>query len=165
MSVLDFLKSLQKLVEAEANSTPGSRPAPQPAPQYTPQQSAPAPQQQPPEQWDGTPYSEYMPPVPNQFNYGGPYWEYFEEIFRTELPALSFTKETAPYGKRLIYTFSGPAGRALVVELMSESCDSRKIRNDCQASGTPYLRFYYDHERWWNTRTYVAERLHKAVGI
>ena len=59
----------------------------------------------------------------------------------------------------MIYTFFSGAGKALVVELMTESSEAVKFRNDCIKAGVPYLRFYYDHEGWWNTRSYLVGRM------
>ena len=34
----------------------------------------------------------------------------------------------------------------------------------CRAKeGVPYLRFYKDHEGWWNARSYVVSRIEKAL--
>ena len=33
------------------------------------------------------------------------------------------------------------------------------------AQGIPYIRFYYDHEGWWNTKSYVIRRTSEALGI
>ncbi len=48
---------------------------------------------------------------------------------------------------------------------MSESCEAKKFRDDCVRAGTPYLRFYYDHDGWWNTRSYVAGRIRGALKL
>ena len=32
-----------------------------------------------------------------------------------------------------------------------------------RAQGIPYLRFYYNHEGWWNTRSYVTRRIANAL--
>jgi len=108
-------------------------------------------------QWDR------IPSEPNQYNYGGHFLQYFEEIFAAELSGYRMEKTTID-GRRYVYTFYGSAGKALVVELMPESCSARKLRNDTQREGVAYLRFYYDHKGWWNTRSYVSSRLHGAVG-
>ena len=62
------------------------------------------------------------------------------------------------------YAFTKNAERCLVVELLSEHNEVYKVRNDCREQGIPYLRFYYDHDGWWNTRAYVIERMRKALG-
>ena len=64
---------------------------------------------------------------------------------------------------RIIYTFYGAAGKALVVEIMPSSSSSKKIRSDCQKTGIPYLRYYYDYDGWWNTRSYVTRRTRDAL--
>ncbi|MBQ7475672.1 MAG: hypothetical protein IJS78_07130 [Clostridia bacterium] len=99
-----------------------------------------------------------MPAEENQYNFGGTYSEYFESLFRSEFPAYRFEKTPVGGSGRLVYTFYG-SSRALVVELMSERCSAYKVRNDCRRDGVPYLRFYYDHAGWWNTRSYVVGRI------
>jgi hypothetical protein len=42
---------------------------------------------------------------------------------------------------------------------MSDGTQRYKLRNECRAQGIPYLRFYYDHDGWWNTRSYVTRRI------
>ena len=106
--------------------------------------------------------SDGIPAEENQFNFNGTYTEYFEKIFAEELPQYRYEK-TCINNRRVVYTFFNGTSKMLVVELMSEKCSARKLRSDCEAEGTPYLRFYYDHEGWWNLRTYVAERLHNAL--
>ena len=53
--------------------------------------------------------------------------------------------------------------KALVVELLSRSSAAAKLRRDCQREGIPYLRYYYDYEGWWNTRSYVTRRTAQAL--
>ncbi len=113
----------------------------------------------------GYSWGDEMPAEENQYNFGGGFSDYFESVFRSELPEFSFEKSTIGDGKRrYIYTFSDGVSKKLVVELMPETSSARKLRDDCRKQGVPYLRFYYNHAGWWNTRKYVAERLHKAVG-
>ena len=107
---------------------------------------------------------DVMPSEPNQYNYQGSFTQYFESIFATELSGYTVEKNAAPNLKRVIYTFYNDGRRALVIELMSDSCSAKKVREDCRAAGVPYLRFYIDHQGWWNTRTYVAGRIRNAIG-
>ncbi|MBQ6183104.1 MAG: hypothetical protein IJK33_04375 [Clostridia bacterium] len=102
-----------------------------------------------------------IPAEENQYNYNGTYEQYFEHVFAEDFPAYRFEKSYIDdYGKhRVIYTFFSGAGKALVVELMTESSEAVKFRNDCIKAGVPYLRFYYDHEGWWNTRSYLVGRM------
>lgn len=113
----------------------------------------------------GFSWGEEMPDEPNQFNYGGPYTAYFEEIFRTEFPEYRVEKKDA-YGNavRVVYTFYEGTRKALVVELMGKSCSAKKTRADCAKEGTPYLRYYYNYDGWWNTRAYVIQRTRGALG-
>ena len=112
----------------------------------------------------GFSWGETMPNEPNQYNYNGSYWAYFEEIFRTEFPEYRVEIKDA-YGdrKRILYTFYDGARKALVVELMGRSCSAKKTRSDCRLQGIPYLRYYYDYDGWWNTRAYVIQRTRGAL--
>ncbi len=169
LNILQSLQSLGRAIEQEAAKYDSTRTNPQTNTSAPAQNAAPSYTQTPAQAYEDDAagdcsWGDYMPRVPNQYNYNGTYIDYFEEIFRAELPGYTFNKEHAQTGERLIYTFTGAAGTALVVELMSDRCDARKVRNACQAAGTPYLRFYIDHRGWWNTRDYVAGRLHAAIG-
>ena len=53
---------------------------------------------------------------------------------------------------------------ALVVELLSQGSDAYRLRKQCRADGIAYLRYYYDHEGWWNTKAYVIECTRGALG-
>ena len=48
---------------------------------------------------------------------------------------------------------------------MSENSEANKLRSACRAQGLPYVRFYYDHDGWWNTRSYVVSRTRAALGL
>ena len=63
----------------------------------------------------------------------------------------------------VFFTFTQGGRKALVVEIMSESSASQKLKNQCAAEGVPYLRFYHDHPGWWNTRSYVVRRVTDAL--
>ena len=102
-----------------------------------------------------------IPAEENQYNFNGTFEQYFEHIFAADFPAYRIEKTYIDdYGKhRVVYTFYSDGGRALAVELMPESSEAAKFRNDCRKAGLPYLRFYYDHKGWWNTRSYVVGRI------
>ena len=105
-----------------------------------------------------------MPAEECQFNYPGSYGDYFAHVFREDFPEYRATREEVRGGRITVFTLWSPAGgKALVVELMPDSSETRKLRKDCAAQGIPYLRFYYDHEGWWNTRTYVSQRVRSAL--
>lgn len=135
-----ILGSAQKDTSAAARANSYAAPSPRPA-----QSAAPS----------GVPAEE------NQYNYNGTYEQYFEHIFREDFPAYRFEKSYLDdYGKhRVVYTFFRGAGKALAVELMPESSEAAKFRNECRKANLPYLRFYYDHEGWWNLRSYVVGRI------
>lgn len=111
----------------------------------------------------GFSWGDEMPDEENQYNYNGTFMEYFESIFREELPQYRMNRSLPANSKRVLYTFFSGSSMALVVELMSEGCSVRQIRSDCARDGIPYLRFYYDHHGWWNTRAYVVKRIRDAV--
>lgn len=105
-----------------------------------------------------------LPNEENQFNFGGTYQEYFEMIFAEDFPEFEVSKQISSSGRDVIYTFTSNGEKRLVIEILHEGASVNKLRNDCKAQGMPYLRFYYNHDGWWNTRSYVRDRIRKAVG-
>ena len=105
-----------------------------------------------------------MPAEENQFNYPGTYLEYFEHIFREDFPSCAYQLSPGRSDKTTVCTFRQDGRHVLTVELLSETCNVRKVRQDCSDAGIPYLRFYYDHPGWWNTRSYVSGRIRAALG-
>lgn len=154
----DVFNGLAKAVEGKNENKP-EEPAPEApaapaAPDTAPNYDAPS----------GFSWGEYMPAEENQYNFGGTYHEYFEKIFREELPDLPYEKKTVGYyGRNTAYTFKRDGRTVLVVELMTEKSSSKMTRNECEANGIPYVRFYFDHEGWWNTRAYVVARIKNAL--
>ena len=113
----------------------------------------------------GFSWGEQMPAEENQYNYPGNYVQYFAHIFAEDFPAYQAASEKDPKSSATIFTLYQAGRKALVVELKSESSESNRIRRGCQMEGTPYLRFYYDHDGWWNTREYVVTRVRSALRI
>ena len=111
----------------------------------------------------GDSWGEDIPAEENQYNYNGTYIQYFENIFGTEFGAYRYEKTTAGNSSRTIYTFYNGAVKALVIELMPESSSVYKLRKECEKENIPYLRFYYNHDGWWNTRSYVVGRIGKYL--
>ena len=110
------------------------------------------------------PYGGDVPPAEeNSFTFNGPYQSYFEKIFREDFPGYRFEKDSSKT-HRTIYTFYGAAGKQLILEVMSEKSNAKSVRKAAAQQNIPYLRFYYDHEGWWNTRSYVVERIRKVLG-
>ncbi len=103
-----------------------------------------------------------MPAEENQFNFNGAYHVYFENIFKENFSDCTVEK----INDRGVYVFNFTRGgqKALVVELLTQNSGRYKLRNECRKSGTPYLRYYVDHDGWWNTKAYVIERTRKALG-
>ena len=113
----------------------------------------------------GRSWGERMPNEPNQYNFPGTYRAYFEDIFNRDFAAYRTVRSENPRTSKVSsYTFFSGDKPVLVVELLSRSSDAYQIRNSCRKSGTPYLRFYYDYDGWWNARSYVVNRINKALG-
>ena len=100
-----------------------------------------------------------------QYNSGLHYLEYFSKLFREEFPEYVVSLETIEENRRYKYTFMQKTQTALVVELMTEKSEANRLRKECRQAGLPYVRFYFDHEGWWNTRKYVTERVKNALGV
>ena len=156
---------LEKLKEAAANLPQEEKPKPEtkPAPAQT-DTEAEAPRPQRMAYPDGRSWGEIMPEEENQFSFNGSYRLYFEQIFRSEFPQYRLEEQYID-GNRTVYTFWSGSRKALVVELMSQRCEAKKLRRTCGEQGIPYLRYYFDHEGWWNTRSYVVNRTKKALGL
>lgn len=148
-AINDGKKAEEKPAAPAQASAPAAEPAAAPAAEATPA---------------GRSWGETMPAEPNQYNYGGSYIQYFEEIFREEFPAYT-VETTHPRGMNsTVFTFKSGIRTSLIVELLSASSSAKKLRETCRKEGTPYLRYYYNYEGWWNTRSYVVERTRKALG-
>lgn len=128
-----------------------------------PQQAAqPAPAETGP---SGFSWGPVMPDEENQFNFNGKYHDYFEQVYRAEFPGYTIEKELPSNRSAAVFTFLRNGQKALVVEVISQKSSPYKARRDCAKENIPYLRFYYDHHGWWNTRRYVTERTKRALGI
>ena len=138
---------------------------PEARPQAAPVPSRPA-QEPIPEGPSGFSWGPVMPKEPNQYNYPGTYEAYFESILREEFPAWTLYRERIERSHPVtVLTLHNGSAPALMIELMSEHSDLYKLRRDCARRQIPYLRFYYDHEGWWNTRAYVIARVKGALGV
>jgi hypothetical protein len=113
----------------------------------------------------GFSWGPVMPAEENQYNYGGTYLQYFDHIFADDFPGYEVKREPGYGGKSTVYTLADGGRTALIVELLPSSSESVKLRQSCRQQGIPYLRFYFDHDGWWNTRAYVNDRVRKALGI
>ena len=140
------------------------------APQPVSQKSSPNPP--PPKKGEvvrgNLPWGPLMPKEENQYSFGGSYIEYFDKVFREEFPEFGITHAQVEgrYHPATVFTFTNISGRtALIVELMSEKSNVKKLAYQCRSEGTPYLRFYYDHQGWWNARSYVANRVRGALSV
>ena len=111
----------------------------------------------------GDSWGEEMPAEENQYNFGGSYLQYFGKVFREDFPAYTVQQEPGRDERSPLFVFYQNGRRCLVVELKSERSSAQAIRRRCEAEGVPYLRFYYDHDGWWNTRSYVTRRVAAAL--
>ncbi|MBO4289212.1 MAG: hypothetical protein J5865_03820 [Lachnospiraceae bacterium] len=153
--VLDLFQGKEEKPAEAQNVRPAAQPY-RPEPAYE-AQGEPTPL--------GRSWGELMPDEPNQFNYPGTYREYFEDIFRNDFADCTFVFEQNPRSSRIQkYAFYRDMRKVLVVELVGQGCDAYEVRRLCAKEGTPYLRFYHDHEGWWNARSYVVARMRKAMG-
>ena len=113
----------------------------------------------------GFSWGPVMPAEENQFSWNGSYVDYFAHIFRDDFPQFQLQIETPPGRSATVMTLHYGGRIALIVELLSEKSSAKKLRNQCRINGIPYLRFYYDHDGWWNTRRYVVTRVRSALGM
>jgi len=113
----------------------------------------------------GDSWGSEMPAEENQFNSGKSYDQYFYDVFHENFPTYRLTTEKIRKGRATLITFWGEMTeqKALVVELMSDGSSAQSTRVACRKEGVPYLRFYYDHEGWWNTKFYVVRRVKEAL--
>ena len=156
------LSDVVDLLQGKEEKNPAAQPA-KPAQTYHPEPVYTEPEGE--ETPIGRSWGERMPNEPNQYNYPGTYREYFEDIFSTEFADLTAYREPNPRSsKASAYSLFRGTQKVLVIELLSRSCDVYQVRNACRKSGTPYLRFYYDYDGWWNARSYVVNRIRKALG-
>ena len=162
---MDFLskllkgdKSVQKAAKGFLNNLMADTPS-QPAQKPAQQASIFSSKRQ-----SGFSWGDVRPEDENQSNFNGSFMEYFEGIFRAEMPEYRVTRSMPGTSKCVVYTFFSGGSTVLVVELMSDACYAKKVRSECEKYRIPYLRFYYDHPGWWNTRAYVVQRLRNALG-
>ena len=111
----------------------------------------------------GCSYGPKKPAEENQYNFNGNYVKYFETIYGEEFPEYQIDHEDEERLRSSIFTFRRNGQIALVVELLSETSRRKKVRTDCAMNHIPYLRFYYNHHGWWNTRSYVINRTKDAL--
>lgn len=123
--------------------------------------SAPAPYDE--DEPSGFSWGKRMPNEPNQYNFNGSPREYFDQIYRAEFPDCRVEMEAPHDGCHTVFTFYRGDRTALVVELLSKGTVNTKRGVQCRRTGVPYLRFYYNHPGWWNTRAYVITRTRNAL--
>ena len=141
-------KEVLKKAADELLNTSGARP------------EAPAPE-------PSAPAEPGIPAEENQYNSGLSYEDYFRKVFSEEFPACELRFSKVPGKSAYVSTrvsFHSAEREVLVVELKSERNENNALRRECERLGVPYLRFYYDHSGWWNTRSYVADRVRRVLG-
>ena len=174
--------------ELKKQAAPQQPQRPDPLSRTAPPRPQPAPQSARP----GAPYapthSAAMPQEENQFSYPGAYYEYFAHVFSEEFPRYQIEEEVrygsckSSSGPVRTRSSNGGVPRAstafifresngqtdsrivLVVDVVSEHSSSHVRKDACEAQGIPYLRFYYNHRGWWNTRSYVVDRVRNVLG-
>ena len=156
----DAAEKLMKDVMQSGNSSHSAKPTP--AAPSTPGNSSFSTAEEGP---SGDSWGPRMPAEENQFSYPGDYLSYFEHVYREEFPQYLLEAQPIPNRRGSTIVFSLDGRRVLLVELMSDRSVSRRLRNSCVREGIPYLRFYYDHPNWWNTRSYVVRRTRFALGL
>ena len=149
----------QQLGQNPAQQNPQAAAPQQPAWQAAPQQSGGWQQTDP----SGDSWGPQMPAEPNQYNFNGNYVQYFESILREEFGGYAVHTDASDMRRRTVFTLQGAMGKALVIEVMTENSEARKVRRACEKEGVPYVRFYFDHDGWWNTRSYVTRRIRSAI--
>ena len=154
-TVTDVAKEVAEDVKEAAKEVKASVPESDPS-------AAQAPARQPAAY--GNSWGEFMPDEENQYNYPGTYLEYFDHIFRDDFPEYETVREPGRSSRSYVYTLRSGGLDLIKIELLHDSSSAYKLRRDCAAIGLPYLRFYYDHDGWWNTRTYVRERVRNTIG-
>jgi len=112
----------------------------------------------------GISWGDRMPAEENQYSFDGDYIAYFDTVLSQECASYRVVRESIRDGRGTVYHIWAGDREALIVELMSERSSANRVRRDCQTKGIPYLRFYYDHPGWWNTRSYVGGRVRTALG-
>ena len=152
---LNFLKDAAREVMNEATAKRDAQQSQPAKPSYAPAAAA-SPR-------SGFSWGDEMPAEENQFSFPGNYVQYFEKIFREEFPACRVDVQAENSSRYTVFTFWDNGRQALIVEVRSEKCCAEKLRRVCAANGVPYLRFYFDHHGWWNTRAYVTERVRRAL--
>lgn len=110
----------------------------------------------------GKSWGRKMPAEENQYSFRGGYEEYFATVFYDAFPGYEIDR-AYPREDAVVFRFLLEGRPVLVVEIMSERSSAKKLRDDCRAQGIAYLRFYHDHAGWWNTRSYVTERVRRAL--
>ena len=161
-NVADKIKNAAETVAKEATNAVNAAANPNSAASNArPASAAPAPSSSGAE--SGFSWGPTMPAEENQYSFSGSYLAYFDMVFSQEFPQYRITRETPKKGHSTIYSFWLGERKALVAELMSERSEANKLRSECRARHIPYVRFYYDHDGWWNTRSYVAQRTRAAL--
>ncbi len=114
----------------------------------------------------GVSWGEEMPAEENLFNSGKAPAAYFKDIFLAEFADYELAEEAGWGGadRSWIFRFRKGGEDKLVVELLPENSSAVKLREKCRKQGLPYLRYYTNHEGWWNTRSYVVNRTRAALG-
>lgn len=111
----------------------------------------------------GCSWGPEMPDEENQYNFSGSYDQYFYAVYAQAFPEYRLTSESIRQGRATLINFWQGERKVLVVELMSDTSSANRIRESCRREHVAYLRFYYNHPGWWNTKAYVIARTGDAL--
>lgn len=160
---MDFLSKLMRGADKAAKEFLKDLTSPVPNGSSANAAQAPAPKAAKAE--SGFSWGPYMPAEENQYNYPGSWREYFTHVFCEDFPGYVIRYDDVPRRNAGVFTFELGGRTELVVELLSETSSLNRLRDTCRREGIPYLRFYYNHDGWWNTRSYVVSRVRAALRV
>ena len=104
-----------------------------------------------------------VPAEENQYNFSGTWMQYFEKVLNEDWSEYEIRQEEGSDRRCPLFVFYDGGKKALVIEMKTERSSAQRIKRQCAAEGVPYLRFYYDHEGWWNTRSYIRARISRTL--
>lgn len=134
------------------------------SPDYKPLEQGVRPNSVPQAETSGKSWGPVMPKEENQFNSQKPYDRYFRDVFSEAFPEYEIVEEACGYSRPgTVFTFLMEGKKILVVEVISQRTQVERLRRKCRREGMPYLRYYYDHPGWWNTKEYVVDRTRNAL--
>lgn len=112
------------------------------------------------------PWGPVMPKEENQYNCGLSVEDYFSGLFSEEFPDYQVSREPTKYARPgFRYTFTRGGQVRLYVDVISDRTTAYAFAAECHRKGIPHMNFYYDHQGWWNVRSYVVGKVRTAIGV